>query len=317
MHSWLKNVTDYCLLILTFKMILMKNQKKAYIYAILAVLLWSTVSTAFKIALRELDFVQLLFIATLVATIITFVVIISTGKIKLVFQTTPKQFSKSALVAFLNPFGYYMVLLKAYSLLPAQIAQPLNYTWPIVLVLLSAPFLRQKISKKAVFALLVSFFGVLIIATQGNLSNFKIDEPIGIILAASSSIIWAVFWLLNVKDKRDEVVKLFLNFSIAIIYEVIAICFISDFDFELNQSLFSAIYVGFFEIGITFIIWMKAMQLTVTNDKISNLIFLSPAQALIFIHFVLGEDIFETTYIGLFFILSGIYILNRKNRVIR
>ena len=292
----------------------MKNQQKAYIFALLAVLLWSTVSTAFKIALRELDFVQLLFIATLVATMITLIVIIVTGKIKLIFETTTKQLSKSALIAFLNPFGYYMVLLKAYSLLPAQIAQPLNYTWPIVLVLLSAPFLKQKITKKSIVALLVSFTGVLIIATQGNLSSFQIDKSFGIILAASSSVIWAVFWLLNVKDKRDEVVKLFLNFSIALLYELIAIFVISDFNFEINLSFFSAIYVGFFEIGITFIVWLKAMNLTKKNDKISNLIFLSPALALFFIHFVLKEQIFYTTYIGLFFILLGILVLNFKNK---
>ena len=33
---------------------------------------------------------------------------------------------------FLNPFLYYIILFKAYSLLPAQEALSLNYTWPLV-----------------------------------------------------------------------------------------------------------------------------------------------------------------------------------------
>ena len=292
----------------------MKNQQKAYILALFAVFFWATVSSAFKIALRELDFVQLLFVATLIATLIAFIYILLTKKIKLLFQTSPKQLLKSALIGFLNPFGYYMVLLKAYSLLPAQIAQPLNYTWPIVLVLLSAPFLKQKISRKSIIALFVSFFGVFIIATQGNILNFQINDSFGVFLAASSSIIWAFFWIFNVKDKRDEVVKLFFNFSFALIYVIIVIIFISDFNFKMNISMFSAIYVGFFEIGITFIIWLKAMKLTEKNDKISNLIFLAPALALFFIHFILKEDIFYTTYVGLFFILLGIFVLNYKKK---
>lgn len=292
----------------------MKNQQKAYIFALIAVFFWSTVSTGFKLALETLDYIQLLFVATFVATIITFVTLLFTGNFKLVFQSSAKDFGKSALVATLNPFGYYMVLLKAYSMLPAQIAQPLNYTWPVVLVLLSAPFLKQKIKRKSIVALLVSFSGVLIIATQGNLSTLKINEPFGVFLAAFSSVIWALFWLLNVKDKRDEVVKLFLNFLFALIYEVIAIIYLSDFNFAIDFSLAPAIYVGFFELGITFMIWLKAMKLTTTNDKISNLIFLSPALALFFIHFILGEEIFYTTYIGLFFILLGIYILNTKKK---
>ena len=39
----------------------MDNQKKAYLYAIPAVVFWSTVATAFKIALNSINFFQLLF----------------------------------------------------------------------------------------------------------------------------------------------------------------------------------------------------------------------------------------------------------------
>ena len=39
---------------------------------------------------------------------------------------------------------YYLILLKAYQLLPAQVAQPLNMIWPVILVFLSVPILKQK-----------------------------------------------------------------------------------------------------------------------------------------------------------------------------
>ncbi|MBN2662519.1 MAG: DMT family transporter [Bacteroidales bacterium] len=293
----------------------MKNQKKAYVFAMLAVLLWSTVSTAFKISLKQLDFMQLLFIGTLVSIVITFTAIVFSGKLKLIKQNTSKDYLKSALVALLNPFGYYLVLFKAYSILPAQIAQPLNYTWPVVLVLLSAPFLKQKLSLKVFIALIISFLGIIIISTQGNIQSLKIDSPWGVFLAVFSSLFWAIFWLLNVKDKRNELVKLFLNFSFALVYEIVVIFMFSDFSFEFNNSLFAAVYVGFFELGITFIVWLNALKYTETTDKISNLIFLSPVLALFFIHFILDEQIFYTTFIGLVLILFSVYIVNKKRKV--
>ena len=87
---------------------------------------------------------------------------------------------------------------------------------------------------------------------------------------------------------------------------------ISDFEFR-NISYFPAvIYVGFFEMGFTFVLWLKAMQLTSSNDKISNFVYLSPFLALIFIRFILNENIYYTTFIGLVFIVSGIGIQQFK-----
>ena len=36
-------------------------------------------------------------------------------------------------MGLLNPVAYYLILFKAYTILPAQVAQPLNMIWPIVL----------------------------------------------------------------------------------------------------------------------------------------------------------------------------------------
>ena len=111
-----------------------------------------------------------------------------------------------------NPFLYYLILLKAYKLLPAQVAQPLNMIWPIILVFLSVPLLGQKIERKSFIALFISFVGVYLISSQGNPFHFGGSDLTGVFMAAGSSIFWAFYFILNVRDKRDEAVKLFLNF---------------------------------------------------------------------------------------------------------
>ena len=75
------------------------------------------------------------------------------------FSCSPKQYLRSAALGFLNPFLYYLVLFEAYDRLPAQEAQPLNYMWPIVVVILSAPLLKQPIGRVSLAGIAVSFFG--------------------------------------------------------------------------------------------------------------------------------------------------------------
>jgi len=285
-----------------------KNPGKAYAFALLTILFWSTVASAFKIALNNLNFLHLLLISNLTAILVTLIVIISGGKFHKIFNYNLRYHSRSVLLGFLNPYLYYIILFKAYSLLPAQIAQPLNFTWPVVLTILSIPLLGQKISIKNILAILVSFAGVFFISAQGNLFSYKIVEPFGIFLALISSVIWSLFWILNIKDKRDDEIKLFFNFLFSGIYIVITCMIFSDFNFEITVSFYAAIYTGIFEMGVTFIFWLKALQLSKTTDRVSNLIYITPFLSLILIHFVLKEDIFFTSIIGLILIVLGIII---------
>jgi len=158
----------------------MKNQKLAYILAGFVILFWGTSATAFKIGLRYFNFLQLLFWSSLFAMVILFIVILFQGKLSEIIKITRKQLGWSILLGFLNPFLYYFVLFKAYDLLPAQVAQPLNYIWPIVLVLLSVPILGQKLSPKNIIALFISFAGVVFISSQGSFAIFSKSNPFGV-----------------------------------------------------------------------------------------------------------------------------------------
>ena len=284
----------------------MKNQTKAYILAIFAVFFWSTVATAFKIALKELSVLQLLCVATYTTFFISGTYILITGKTKMLVAIKTKEILLFAVLGILNPIAYYLVLFKAYDLLPAQIAQPLNYTWPVVLVFLSAPLLKQSLRWNSFVALGISFAGVLVISySGGRLSSGNIDIT-GVILAAGSSVIWALYWLLNARNGQDAVVKIFFNFMFGSVYITLLMLFFGGFDTLTLKGVLPAVYVGFFEMGLTFILWMSAMQLTDRNDKISPLVYLSPFISLIFIHFILGEKIYDSTFIGLFLIIAGI-----------
>lgn len=290
----------------------MKQQSKAYSYALLSVLLWSTVATAFKLGLQVLSPLFLILMASAFSLITFFIVILIQGRLSELFRVTWSGLGHSALLGALNPFGYYLILFQAYSMLPAQVAQPLNMVWPITLALLSAPLLNQKITVRNIVAIFISFAGVIFISSQGSFSGMASTNPTGVILAVGSSLIWALFWILSVMDKREELFKLFWNFAFGLFYLITAALIFTDFRFPLVKGIPAALYIGLFELGITYILWMKAMQLSENNAKTGNLIFLSPFLSLVFIHFILGETIYYTTFIGLALIISGIWYQQKK-----
>ena len=74
-----------------------------------------------------------------------------------------------------NPFLYYLVLLTAYKLLPAQEAGTLNYIWPLVLVLLSIPLL-DKNKPPEHHGNLYQFPWTLLISTHGDLLLFHLQQ---------------------------------------------------------------------------------------------------------------------------------------------
>ena len=290
----------------------MNNKQKGYLFAGLTIIFWGTSASAFKIGLRYIDHFQLLLYSTFTAVVFLFFVLWAQRKLKVLKTFTRKQYFNSMLLGFLNPFLYYVVLFKAYSLLPAQIAQPLNFIWPIVLVLFSIPILKQKIGIKSFVALFISFVGVYLISSQGDPFNHRFADPLGVTLALGTSVVWALFWLFNMKDQRDEVLKLFLNFVFAF-FLILALTIKESTVFpKSNEGIVTAIYVGLFEMGITFVLWLKALKLAGRTDKIGNLIYLTPFCALIFIHIFLGEKIYITTIFGLILIVTGIMLQQLK-----
>jgi drug/metabolite transporter (DMT)-like permease len=292
----------------------MNNQQKSYLFAGVTILCWATVPTAFKIALRYQDNFQLLLVSAFVSTVIFGGVLIARGQWKSIFNLSLKEYLLSAILGFLNPFAYYLILFRAYSILPGQVAQPLNMIWPIILVLISIPILKQKITIRSIIAMFISFSGVFFISSQGGKGNFSAEQIPGVLLALGSSVLWSFFWILNVRDKRDEILKLFLNFFFGLVFLIIAMAMMNKTLPSIPEAWLSGLYIGIFEMGLAFIFWLKALQLTHSTDKISNLIYISPFLSLFLIHYIAGEKIYLTTPIGIALVVTGIVFQKIKSK---
>lgn len=292
---------------------MMDRTRQSYFYAGLAILFWAPVATVFKTGLGEISPLVMLTIAATTSASVLFILMVTLKKFKLFMASTRKDLLSSALMGFLNPFLYYLMLFKAYQLLPAQVAQPLNMIWPIVLVFFSMIILKQRIPGKSFLALLISFAGVYVISSQGMLLEPGRSDTTGVLLATGSSILWALYFIMNVKDSRDESVKLFTNFLFASLYLLAALILTRQWQAPVSlKGAAASVYAGIFEMGITFFFWLKALQLSPSSAKVSNLVYLVPFLSFLFIYFILHEPVYYTTPLGLVIIIAGIFLQSRK-----
>lgn len=288
------------------------NDRRALLLGLTAVLFWSTAATAFKLALTDLSVPQLLAVAVSTSTLALMTILHVQGRLASLWASLAASPARYFVMGSLNPLLYYCVLLAAYDRLPAQQAQTINYTWAIMLALLSIPILGHRLAAKDWAAVILGYLGVVIIATEGQPLALQFTSVYGVSLALASTVIWAVFWLLSTRSRADPDIALTAYFLCATPGAWV-LCFLWGGGLPTpGGPLVAAVYVGFFEMGFTFLLWAGALRAASSVSRVGNLIFLSPLLSLVFIATILGETIHPATLLGLALIIPGIVLQQRS-----
>ncbi|UYM16977.1 DMT family transporter [Endozoicomonas euniceicola] len=291
----------------------MTSQSKACSYALATALLWSTIATAFKLTLDYLDPWQLVFWSVLTSTLLLGSIVLLQNKGRLLIRQARESFWLYAFLGVLNPFLYHIFLFGAYELLPAQQAQALNYSWPVALSLLAVPFLGKNLSRKDVLCCLIAYLGVLIISTRGQLQSLEFGSLPGVVLALASTLTWAVYWIFNTRLKGDSLVGLLICFLFGMPWIIAATAIASDFHTVSFEGLLGAAYIGVIEMGVAYILWLRALKLAENTAAVSNISYLSPFLSLFFITHILHESIQPATYVGLVMIVFAVVLQQHKS----
>ncbi|MBT2773553.1 DMT family transporter [Halomonas sp. ISL-60] len=281
----------------------MSQDRQAILFGLGAVALWSTVATAFKVALAWMSPVELMWLAAFVSWALMGALVIKQGDITTALRTGWKTATWAGLM---NPVAYYLVLFAAYDRLPGQEAMALNYTWALAMAFLAVPLLGQRLTRMDIVAGLVAYAGVWVIATRGSVFNVSFADPLGVVLALASTLLWALYWLLNARDPRPPLVGQWQNFSVGLPVLTLLLLLGPGFQWHGWPAFGAGVYVGLFEMGVAFILWQLAVHKVSRTAKVSNLIFLSPPVSLLLLFLVVGEPILPSTLTGLVLILLGL-----------
>ncbi len=277
---------------------------KTLLYISICILSWSFIPVASKEVLRGMNNFAMLFFSNLISAIVMLIYLIATSQVKKLAQYTPKDYLTMSFLGFLGSFAYYVLLYKAFSLSLAQEVFIINYTWPILILIFSVPILKEKLDFVKVVSVFISFIGVLVIVTKGNVLHVKFTSVEGDLLAIFGAVCFALFSTLGKKVNYDQIVAVFVYFASATVFSLTTSGFFTITNIT-PSVLFWLFINGLFINGISYIFWFKALKSTQTA-LISNLVYLTPAVSLIFISLIIKEKIQTYSLMGLAFILLGI-----------
>lgn len=88
-------------------------------------------------------------------------------------------------------FGYHALYFLALALAPAVEANLLNYLWPLLIVLLSAPILGLRLGARRVAGVVLGFAGCVLLVGSG--ASFPPGAVPGFAAAAGCAVVWAVY----------------------------------------------------------------------------------------------------------------------------
>ncbi|WP_347265499.1 aromatic amino acid exporter YddG [Roseococcus pinisoli] len=155
-------------------------------------------------------------------------------------------------------FGYHALYFAALAYAPAVEANLLNYLWPLLIVLLSAPILGLRLGPRRLAGAALGFLGCL--ALLGGGARFPAEAWFGLLCALGCALVWALY---SVTAKRlaavpTEVVAGFCAAS-AVLAAVAHLAFEPTVVPDARQLL-AAGALGLGPVGAAFFLWDIGMK---------------------------------------------------------
>lgn len=91
-------------------------------------------------------------------------------------------------------FGFHVLFFTALALAPAAEATLINYQWPLLIVLLSAPILGLRLTARHWLGAALGLAGCLVLLGRG--ASFRAGDAAGYGAAAASALVWALYSVL-------------------------------------------------------------------------------------------------------------------------
>lgn len=155
-----------------------------------------------------------------------------------------------------------------------------NYTAPIMVVIISSIFLKEKITPKQIVCIVCSFIGILLIS--GIFDNNETNNMHGFIyglLAAIGFVVLVLFnrKLKNIKPLDKTVVQLFFSFITVLPYVLINKSIPTSLD---RDSILIIILLGILHTGVAYIFYFGSID-TLPVSKVAILGYIEPVLSII------------------------------------
>lgn len=155
-----------------------------------------------------------------------------------------------------------------------------NYTAPIMVVIISSIFLKEKLNYKQIICIICSFIGILLIS--GIFDTQLLNDLHGFVYGLLAAIGFVVLVLCNrrlkdIKSLDKTVVQLFFSFVVVFPYVLINKSIPSSFD---TQTILIILMLGILHTGVAYIFYFGSID-TLPVYKVAVLGYIEPVMSII------------------------------------
>ena len=296
----------------------MKNKEfLAYLTALGAAFFWGFSFVWFKIANLAYKPISIIFIRLIISSVL--ILIIAHG-LKRLQKPSVKDFKLFVLMAFFEPFLYFMGESHGLTYVSSTVAAVIVATIPLLSPIAAWYFFREKVTWKNVAGFTLSFVGVALVVLNGS---FRFDAPpIGIALE-----FLAVFSAIAYSIVLRKLVFRYNTFTIIAYQNLIGIFFFLPFwlIFDLKEFLatpfhpqaFRAILLlAVFASTLAFMLFTQSIRKIGVNRS-NTFVNLIPVFVAVLSFFVLNEELGFQKIIGIIVVIAGLFLAQTRRRKIQ
>ncbi len=284
----------------------MTESSKGTIYALLAVAMFATLGTGFKMAVNHLDSYSVVVWMGIFATLALFLYLAAEGQLRTVaaeLRQRPLFFPLAGMIGL----GVQQILcLRTYELIPASQAVILHYTYPLMMLLLARLIFREKSGWSAVVCVLLGFSGVcLLVLSGGSLGDVSFSAGVAVGLGTAFS--FALFCVLIKHASFSITAGMFLFNLFGLLF---LLCLLPFYRMQWTPAagvMALLAYLGVFPTALAFILWNRALRMIPTGRS-SNCALLVPILSLICIALILKEHVSIMQAIGMAIVLGSVFL---------
>jgi drug/metabolite transporter (DMT)-like permease len=284
----------------------MTESFKGTLYALLAVAMFATLGTGFKMAVTRMNSYSVVVWIAIWATLTLFCILVRerrVGTISTEFRQRPFFFPVAGIVGL----GVQQFLcLKTYEYIPASQAVILHYTYPLMMLLLSWLLFREKSDWWAFCCVALGFIGVFVLVSSGGgLGDVRMS--IGVAVALGTAFSFALFCVLIKHATFSVTPGMFLLNLFGLLF---LLCLLPLYPMQWSLSgtdMLLMAYLGVFPTAVAFILWNRALRMIPTSRS-SNCALLVPILSLVCITVVLKERIELMQALGMAVVLVSVFL---------
>ncbi|MCC8097501.1 MAG: DMT family transporter [Eubacterium sp.] len=281
--------------------------KKEYILAVSAVVLWGTLSPVSKLLFNNaLPEMELLFLSSAIAAAVLSLVSLFSGNIKHFKEYGLKDTAVMAAFGFLGIFLYTALYNFGIANLSSQEACIINYLWPVTTVIFCCIILKERFTVRKFAAAAVSFMGIVVIASKGDLSSLNLSNLRGVFACFGAALCYGLFSALNKKKAYNQYCAMTVYYTVSAL--AAGIILLISREFVPVDSLMTGLgiaWIGIFTSALAYLFWCMAL-VGGNTAKIANIAYFTPFLTIVFAKIILGEEISLVAFTGSIMIVRGV-----------